>query len=93
LPDIVVPTLIVNAKDDPIVPPHTLEDFHILESVLSKGISRGLHFCFLVTRLGHLIYLETKYGGHLGWFQGGFFLPDKSSWAEHLILLYFSAFR
>lgn len=38
LPHIVTPVLMVNAKDDPIVPAHTLDDFHLLEqNVIKKG--------------------------------------------------------
>lgn len=44
-------------------------------------------------QLGSIIFMETHYGGHLGFFQGGLFWPEKrSSWAEKLTLAYFSSF-
>jgi predicted alpha/beta-fold hydrolase len=36
--DIVTPTLMINAKDDPIVPHHTIDDHELIKALVKKGI-------------------------------------------------------
>ncbi|CAG0889994.1 unnamed protein product [Darwinula stevensoni] len=33
-----------------------------------------------------VLYIETEFGGHLGFFEGGIILPKPHSWMDHLIV-------
>jgi len=34
------------------------------------------------------LYVVTEYGGHLGFFEGGYLIPNRVSWVERVILDY-----
>ncbi|KAL4238314.1 Monoacylglycerol lipase abhd2 [Mactra antiquata] len=36
----------------------------------------------------HCIFMTTKHGGHLGYFEGGIFVPDNVTWLDRVIIEY-----
>ena len=34
------------------------------------------------------LFVVTEYGGHLGFFEGGYFRPNRVSWIDRVILEY-----
>ena len=39
------------------------------------------------------MFIATDYGGHLGFFEGGFFSPSPLSWLDRLVFEYTDAVR
>jgi len=69
LKNIKVPTVFINARDDPIVPPPLLEV--VRDAALNhKG----------------LIYIEQKFGGHLGFYEGGFVYSNPLTWQDRMVI-------
>lgn len=69
-----IPLLLVNAEDDPLVPPELLE--------FPREAARTLPFC---------IFALTKHGGHLGYFEHGFFKPSSVTWMDRLFIEFANA--
>merc|ERR1719323_2945214 len=68
LKNITVPTVFINARDDPIVPPP------LLEIVRDAALNHE-----------QMIYIEQKYGGHLGFYEGGFIYSNPLTWMDRLV--------
>jgi len=60
----------INALDDPIIPPKVLE-----ETIKPLALSRP-----------NILYVEQKYGGHLGFYEGGLFCPNPVSWLDRNVV-------
>jgi predicted alpha/beta-fold hydrolase len=66
---IAIPTLLLNARDDPIIH-HSLIDIAIKSMQSNQNLIVGF----------------TKYGGHQGWIQGGFWFSDNITWMDTICL-------
>jgi len=69
LKNIRVPTVFINARDDPIVPPPLLE---IVRDAALK--------------YDNMIFVEQKFGGHLGFYEGGFFYSNPLTWQDRMVI-------
>merc|ERR1719158_1438259 len=69
LKNIRVPTVFINARDDPIVPPPLLE---IVRDAALKS--------------PNMIFIEQKFGGHLGFYEGGFFYSNPLTWQDRMVI-------
>jgi predicted alpha/beta-fold hydrolase len=76
LQHIKIPILLLNAHDDPIVHPQLIS--HPKKAIDDK-------------KNHNLILATTKYGGHLGWIQGGFFTVKQETWAENVAMEFIEA--
>jgi len=73
VPKIGVPTLILNALDDPIIPEFIIEPMYEMTS-----------------KNEHLIIVTTKFGGHLGFHEGGF-VPRRTTWMDRFVFQFFES--
>merc|ERR1712227_346377 len=69
LKNITVPTVFINARDDPIVPPP------LLEIVRDAALNHE-----------NMIYIEQKFGGHLGFYEGGFVYSNPLTWQDRMVI-------
>ena len=69
LKNIKVPTVFINARDDPIVPPP------LLEVVRNAALNHQ-----------GLIYIEQPFGGHLGFYEGGFVYSNPLTWQDRMVI-------
>merc|ERR1719270_3168833 len=69
LKNIKVPTVFINARDDPIVPPP------LLEIVRDAALNHE-----------NMIYIEQKFGGHLGFYEGGFVYSNPLTWQDRMVI-------
>jgi len=69
-----IPTLLLNAHDDPIVPAELID--------YPKKATHNNQ---------NLILATTKFGGHLGWLQGGFWYVNEYTWAEMVTVEFIEA--
>merc|ERR1712121_365517 len=69
LKNIKVPTVFINARDDPLVPPPLLE---IVRNAALK--------------YDNMIFVEQKFGGHLGFYEGGFFYSNPLTWQDRMVI-------
>ena len=69
LKNIQVPTVFINARDDPIVPPP------LLEIVRDAALNHQ-----------NMIYIEQKFGGHLGFYEGGFVYSNPLTWQDRMVI-------
>ncbi|XP_047129014.1 monoacylglycerol lipase ABHD2 isoform X1 [Hydra vulgaris] len=67
--NIFIPTLVLNAKDDPLIP----------ESLFKYPRS-------LCDTNPNVVFVVTPYGGHLGFFEGGYIIPNRLSWLDRMLL-------
>ena len=67
--NIQVPTVFINARDDPIVPPP------LLEIVRDAALNHE-----------NMIYIEQKFGGHLGFYEGGFVYSNPLTWQDRMVI-------
>lgn len=74
LKNVQIPVLMVNAKDDPLIPECLFE-----------------HPKSLVERNKDSLFVVTEYGGHLGFFEGGYLVPNRTTWIDRVLLEYFDA--
>ena len=67
-----IPLLLVNTRDDPIVP------WRVVENILNNYS--------MVNR--NAIGVVTQHGGHLGFFEGSCFARNRVSWADRVSVLH-----
>jgi len=67
--NIEVPTVFINARDDPIIPPPLLET--IKDAALSYD---------------NIVFVEQKFGGHLGFYEGGFLHSNPLTWQDRMVV-------
>ncbi|XP_060605450.1 monoacylglycerol lipase ABHD2-like [Ruditapes philippinarum] len=72
--NIKVPMLLMNAADDPLVPPPLYK-----------------HPKQFVEKNENCIFMTTKHGGHLGYFEGGLLVPENVTWLDRVIIEYADA--
>jgi predicted alpha/beta-fold hydrolase len=60
---------------------NSIDDPLIHSSCIAYDEIKSNHNCIL---------LVTKYGGHLGWSELGFIIPDASSWVDKIVTSYIS---
>ncbi len=44
-----------------------------------------MYFCFSETH-PNLVYIEQKYGGHLGFYEGGLICPNPTTWLDRNVV-------
>eukprot|EP00105_Crassostrea_gigas_P027151 XP_011448391.1 PREDICTED: abhydrolase domain-containing protein 2 [Crassostrea gigas] len=71
---ITLPMFLLNATDDPLVPP----------SLVEIGIE------YAKTHPNSIL-VETRHGGHLGFFESGILTPDPITWLDRSALQYAEA--
>ena len=64
-----LPLLLVNARDDPLVP------WWVAEEILEE-------YCRTVN--DNAVGVMSEYGGHLGFYQESYFLPPRVSWLDEV---------
>ena len=42
-------------------------------------------------RVDNCIFMTTKHGGHLGYFEGGYFIPFNVTWLDRVLIEYADA--
>ena len=67
--NIKVPTVFINARDDPIIPPP------LLETIRDAAL-----------KYDNIVFVEQKYGGHLGFYEGGFFHSNPLTWQDRMVV-------
>ena len=67
--NIKVPTVFINSRDDPIIPPPLLEK--IRDAALNYE---------------NIVFVEQKFGGHLGFCEGGFFHSNPLTWQDRMVV-------
>ncbi|XP_046334850.1 monoacylglycerol lipase ABHD2-like [Haliotis rufescens] len=74
LNNVTIPMFILNALDDPLVPPclHTIP----------REFAESRDNC---------LYVVTRHGGHLGYFEGGYFTPSPITWIDRAVLEFANA--
>ena len=84
--NITVPIVFINATDDPIVPPKLVEkarSFVLQEKTTTTKDSDKDDYVIKDRML-----IEQKYGGHLGFHEGGFLNPNTLTWLDRLEISY-----
>jgi predicted alpha/beta-fold hydrolase len=81
---IAIPTLLLNARDDPI----SKFSFVFLSLLTNIEVHHSLIDIAIKSMQSNqnLIVGFTKYGGHQGWIQGGFWFSDKITWMDTICL-------
>ena len=64
-----VPTVFINARDDPIIPPE------LLDVVRDAAL-----------KYENIVFVEQKFGGHLGFYEGGFFHSNPLTWQDRMVV-------
>ena len=67
--NIKVPTVFINALDDPIIPPP------LLETIRDAAL-----------KYENIVFVEQKFGGHLGFYEGGFFHSNPLTWQDRMVV-------
>eukprot|EP00092_Neocalanus_flemingeri_P057755 GFUD01068719.1.p1 GENE.GFUD01068719.1~~GFUD01068719.1.p1 ORF type:complete len:487 (+),score=104.25 GFUD01068719.1:100-1560(+) len=67
--NIKVPTVFINARDDPIIPPPLLE---VIRDAALK--------------YENIVFVEQKFGGHLGFYEGGFLRSNPLTWQDRMVV-------
>jgi len=67
--NIKVPTVFINARDDPIIPPP------LLETIRDAAL-----------KYENIVFVEQKFGGHLGFYEGGFFHSNPLTWQDRMVV-------
>jgi len=82
--NITVPIVFINATDDPIVPPKLVEKARsfVLQEHTSKTKEANEDSFVLKDRM----LIEQKYGGHLGFHEGGFLNPNTLTWLDRTVV-------
>ena len=78
--NITVPIVFINATDDPIVPPKLVEKARAF--VLQENIKKTKDTGNVETVTKDRMLIEQKYGGHLGFHEGGFLNPNTLTWLD-----------
>lgn len=84
--NITVPIVFINATDDPIVPPKLVEKARsfVLQEKTTKTKDSDKDDYVIKDRM----LIEQKYGGHLGFHEGGFLNPNTLTWLDRLEISY-----
>ncbi|XP_067653028.1 monoacylglycerol lipase ABHD2-like [Haliotis asinina] len=69
LNNVTIPMFILNALDDPLVPP----SIHSIPRKFAESHD-------------NCIFVVTRHGGHLGYFEGGYFTPSPITWIDRAVL-------
>ena len=77
--NITVPIVFINAIDDPIIPPKLVEK--VKTFVMDQKVKTTTGDSSMSDRL----LIEQKYGGHLGFHEGGFINPNTLTWLDRYI--------
>ena len=49
-------------------------------------------FCFVFAeKKDKVLFMTTKHGGHLGYFEGGYVVPDHITWLDRVLVQYADA--
>jgi len=64
-----VPTVFINARDDPIIPPE------LLDVVRDAAL-----------KYENIVFVEQKFGGHLGFYEGGFLHSNPLTWQDRMVV-------
>jgi len=64
-----IPMVLLNALDDPLVPPPLLE--------IPRDVALNNE---------NVLYIEQKFGGHLGFYEGGFLYSNPLTWQDRIIV-------
>lgn len=81
--NITVPIVFINATDDPIVPPKLVEkarSFVLQETTKTKDSNKDDYV------IKDRMLIEQKYGGHLGFHEGGFLNPNTLTWLDRTVI-------
>lgn len=90
-----VPMAFVNSTDDPIIPPSLLD---VIKDAVSKCLFIQCNRCYpspqiineiaplLAEKKDNFLYIEQKYGGHLGFYEGGYVIPNQISWLDKSVV-------
>ena len=76
--NITVPIVFINSIDDPIVPPQLVEKARAF--VLNDNLKKNTKQSASGTK--DRLLIEQKYGGHLGFHEGGFLNPNSLTWLD-----------
>jgi len=82
--NITVPIVFINATDDPIVPPKLVEKARAF--VLQENIKKTKDMGNVETVTKDRMLIEQKYGGHLGFHEGGFLNPNTLTWLDRTVV-------
>jgi len=82
--NITVPIVFINATDDPIVPPKLVEKARsfVLQEKTTKTKDSDKDDYVIKDRM----LIEQKYGGHLGFHEGGFLNPNTLTWLDRTVI-------
>jgi len=82
--NITVPIVFINATDDPIVPPKLVEKARsfVLQEETKKTKDSNKDDYVIKDRM----LIEQKYGGHLGFHEGGFLNPNTLTWLDRTVI-------
>lgn len=89
LPNLRIPTLLVNTHDDPIMASELL-DVPKAAATTHSNVCTPKHRAITHSSFLQIIFVSTRFGGHLGYYEGTF-LPKTLSWIDRLIVSYVDA--
>lgn len=69
-----IPVLLLNAKDDPMIPEEHFKHMRRLTEVNNNAL-----------------FVVTPFGGHLGFFEGGYIFANKITWMDRMLSQFFKA--
>jgi len=80
--NITVPIVFINSIDDPIIPPQLVEKARAF--VLNDNLKKNTKQSTSGTK--DRLLIEQKYGGHLGFHEGGFLNPNSLTWLDRTVV-------
>ena len=70
--------IFINTKDDPIIPPKLVN--RVKDFVLDKRSNAKENERYENSK--DCLLIEQKYGGHLGFYEGGLLYPNTLTWLD-----------
>jgi abhydrolase domain-containing protein 2 len=88
-----IPMVFINAVDDPIVPAALLPSVRnatrkFIGTVPTFNLGSTNFVCLpcFTGKNNNFLYVEQKYGGHLGFYEGGLIYPNPLTWIDRLVV-------
>ena len=80
--NITIPIVFINSTDDPLVPQKLVEKVKLfVNDNNTSQTSRQFHQC-----KKERLLIEQKFGGHLGFYEGGLWKPSPLTWLDRTII-------